>query len=196
MHAFIPAVVSALALGVSATPSRHWWGFGKDFNGQCLSDDCANTVANNFKSLISDYSNGLADSVLTTDYVDYSDSVNELINNGCATGHAPLGTATFSSRSQFEAGQGGQPNIPFEILNVWHSCDTVTMRWRSSAPGGSNAQQVTGIAVQQVVRNYNGGQKWLIKETFSEFNSGAWLADLNITVPTNCNAVHKRATLM
>lgn len=80
----------------------------------CLTDAAAQRVANNFQSLISDYSNASAAAFLTTNFSDYSDSVNELINNGCPNGPQPLGSATFSSLESFQAGQGSQPNIPFE----------------------------------------------------------------------------------
>lgn len=43
----------------------------------------AQGVATNFKNLIAAYSETLANSSLTVDFVDYSDSVIELINNGC-----------------------------------------------------------------------------------------------------------------
>lgn len=43
----------------------------------------AQGVATNFKNLIAAYSETLANASLTVDFVDYSDSVIELINNGC-----------------------------------------------------------------------------------------------------------------
>lgn len=43
----------------------------------------AQGVATNFKNLIAAYSETLANACLTVDFVDYSDSVIELINNGC-----------------------------------------------------------------------------------------------------------------
>lgn len=49
----------------------------------CMNDKAAQQVATNFKNLIAEYSDELADAVLTTDFTDYSDSVNELINSGC-----------------------------------------------------------------------------------------------------------------
>jgi hypothetical protein len=48
-----------------------------------MSDSAAQTVANNFKTLIASYSNSFADQTLTSDFVDYSDSVIELINGAC-----------------------------------------------------------------------------------------------------------------
>jgi hypothetical protein len=51
-----------------------------------MSDNDATKVANNFKTLIDNYSDSLANASLTKDFVDYSDSVGELINGGCTTG--------------------------------------------------------------------------------------------------------------
>ena len=169
--------IAGLAIGALATPAKR----------ACMTDDDANRVANNFRTLITDYSNATAARVLCTDFTDYSDSVNELINNGCLNGPQPLGSATFSSLEEFQAGQGGQPNIPFEILNVWHNCDTVTMRWRSTSPGFVQPEeQVVGIVVMETV--YSGGEEpYLIDTVYSEFNSGAWLYDLGVFVPS-CNS--------
>lgn len=61
----------------------------------CMSDSDAQQVATNFKDLIANYSDELADSSLTTDFTDYSDSVNELINSGCS------GPATVSASSRY-----------------------------------------------------------------------------------------------
>lgn len=172
--------VAALATGVFAAPKQ-------GSNGDCLTDSSAYHVAQNFQSLIASYSNASAAAFLTTDFTDYSDSVNELINNGCPNGPAPLGSATFTGLTAFQAGQGGQPAIPFEILNVWHNCNTVTLRWKSSTPGTVQPeQQVTGIVVMETVCS-SGAEKHKIKTVYSEFNSGAWLYDLGVFVPT-CNA--------
>lgn len=80
----------------------------------CMTMEQAQKVASNFKELIATYSDAAANKYLTVDFVDYSDSVAELINEGCPNGPATLGEATFSSRAEFKAGQGAQPPIPFE----------------------------------------------------------------------------------
>ena len=49
----------------------------------CMNDKAAQQVATNFKDLIAEYSDELADAALTEDFTDYSDSVTELINSGC-----------------------------------------------------------------------------------------------------------------
>jgi hypothetical protein len=178
--AFLAGVTAAAAAAVATLEERTFQ--------VCLLDNDATKLANNFKSLILAYSKANAEAFLTQDFVDYSDSVNELINNGCPNGPAKLGLPTFTSRAAFEAGQSGQPSIPFEILNIWHGCTDVALRWRSSAPGFVQPEQpVTGIIVLEVVPNgILSAQPWLIKTVYSEFNSGAWLYDLNITSSSSC----------
>ncbi|EMF17684.1 uncharacterized protein SEPMUDRAFT_35932 [Sphaerulina musiva SO2202] len=148
----------------------------------CMTSTDAQGVATNFKNLIAAYSETLANSSLTVDFVDYSDSVIELINNGCPD--SVLGTATFDSRASFEAGQSAQPAIPFEQLNLWHNCNSVTIRWLSSGPG-QEPSQVTGIIVMETVYSEVEGT-WLISTVYSEFNSGAWLVNLGVFKPGNC----------
>lgn len=171
--------LTGFALGVLAGPPP------------CLTDSAASRVANNFATLIHAYSDSFAEQVLCTDFTDYSDSVAELINSGCPNGPQPLGAATFTSLADFQAGQGAQPDIPFEILNVWHNCDTVTMRWVTSAPGTVQPEEpVTGIVVMETI--FAGGEEsWLIETVYSEFNSGAWLYDLGVFVPS-CNSTEAK----
>lgn len=90
MRSFTMLVASAslFASFVFAAPDANrfknkrpsWYGGRSD---TCMSDDEAQGVATNFKNLIAAYSDTLANSSLTVDFVDYSDSVIELINNGC-----------------------------------------------------------------------------------------------------------------
>jgi len=196
--------LSLLALGAIAAPNPGWGHHGQN----CMSDDQAYQVANNFKGLISAYTNDLANAVLSTTIHDYSDSVITLIDSGCPSGApagspAPfqaLGSATFDSLTNFEAGQGGQPNITFELLKVWHNCDTVTLRWRSPTPNPgpgpapATQEQVTGIVVLETIFNgWEAAQPFLIETIYSEFNSGAWLYDLEVFQPSNCSTSAKRS---
>ncbi|KAK5116638.1 hypothetical protein LTR62_007312 [Meristemomyces frigidus] len=159
----------------------------------CMDDDQALVVANNFASLVSAYTQADAEAVLSPTFSDYSDSVIALIDSGCPSGPVPLGVATFSSRAQFEQGQGGQPNITFNIQNVWHNCDTVTLRWKgpqpNPGPGAPSPQApVTGIIVLETqFQGFNCPQPFLINTVYSEFNSAAWLYDLNVFMP-NCSS--------
>jgi hypothetical protein len=157
----------------------------------CMTTAQAVKVAQNFRALIHDtFNTTLAQTSMTADFTDYSDSVIELINSGCSTPQT-LGDATFTSRAAFIQGQSGQPPIPFNILNLWHTCSTVIIRWRASAPGTITTTQepVTGIIVIETSKNpkKNTDQPFLINTVFSEFNSGAWLYDLGVFVP-NCTA--------
>ncbi|KAK1090587.1 hypothetical protein LTR48_007998, partial [Friedmanniomyces endolithicus] len=162
---------AAFAVGALATPTLLP---KRDCNDTCMTFDQATAVANNFKSLISAYSNATADEYLAVDFMDYSDSVTTLIDSGC-TSPLPLGSVTFGSRAAFEAGQGSQPDIPFEILNMWYACTgPVVIRWRSA----QTPNIVTGNIVMETVRDTTGSEPWLIKTVYSEFNSGDWLVNL------------------
>ena len=180
----------------------------------CLNDTAASRVADNFASLIRAYTVANANHYLTSDFHDYSDSVITLIDSGCPSGapagsplpFVPLGSPTFDSLAAFEAGQGSQPNVTtFKILNVWHGCKAVTLRWRATqpnpyqgAPGSlpdappiDAQEQVTGIIVLETISsNGEGGatEPYLIQTVYSEFNSGAWLYDLGVFKPANCSS--------
>lgn len=188
------STIAALAFGMGAIAAP---GLRRrdDDDDWCMTDDEATHVAENFGNLISAYTNASAERVLCTSFTDYSDSVIELINNGCANGPVPLGAPTFTNRASFEAGQGGQPNITFNLLKTWNACDAVAIRWRTPNPGFVQPeQQVTGIIVAEVVRA-TGPEPWLIETVYSEFNSGAWLVDLDI-VKTNCTAPPSRRMML
>jgi len=179
MRSFIIAA-AAFAIGAIASPTLI---SKRDCNDTCMTYDQAQVVANNFKTLIAAYSDDLANQVLTEDFEDYSDSVTELINSGC-TGPQPLGSVTFDSRASFEAGQGSQPAIPFEILNLWYACTgPVVIRWRSA----QTPEIITGNIVLETTRSTNTSEPWLINTVYSEFNSGAWLVNLGVFQP-NCSA--------
>ncbi|KAF2718378.1 hypothetical protein K431DRAFT_287661 [Polychaeton citri CBS 116435] len=177
------AVIASLAASALAIPFK------------CMSDSDAQGVSDNFKELIANYSDELADAALTTDFTDYSSSVNTLINNGTAgePGDIPLLSPTFSSLEQFKAGQSAQPPIPFDQLNIWHSCDTVIIRWYSNMD-----VPVPGIIVMETCPAPAGNQfPYQISTVYSEFNSGAWLLDLGYTcsVSDSSKAKTKRSIL-
>lgn len=57
---------------------------------------------------------------------------------------------------------------------------------------GHNADvcsQVTGIIVLEAVPSVSSKQyAWQIEAVYSEFNSGAWLVNLDVFKPSNCTA--------
>lgn len=82
MRSVLALATIAFTASAAATP----WGWGTQrTTSNCMSDSDAKTVANNFKTLIASYSDAFADQTLTVDFVDYSDSVIELINGACTT---------------------------------------------------------------------------------------------------------------
>ena len=86
-----------------------------------------------------------------------------------------LGTLTFATKALFLNASATQPPVPFTILQTWHTCDTVIIRWVATPVG---TQQVQGFDALIVEPSSNGFQPYQIKTTYGEFNSGAWLADL------------------
>jgi hypothetical protein len=77
------------------------------------------------------------------------------------------------------------------LTSQGHNCDTVTLRWRSPMPNPTASQapnpqeQVTGIIVLETrFQGFNCPQPFLISTIYSEFNSGAWLYDLEVFKPT------------
>ncbi|KAK5132198.1 hypothetical protein LTR08_009322 [Meristemomyces frigidus] len=146
----------------------------------CLTYNDANTLATNFGKLISAYSNKLANQTLTPGFVDYSESVNSLIDNG-GTGPTPLLGATFTSRAKFEAGSAPQPAVPFTVKNLWYNCNTITIRWESD----QKPQPVVGISVAQTVYAPVTGNpsKFMIQSIWAEFDSAAWAVNLGVLVP-------------
>ncbi|KAK3691778.1 hypothetical protein LTR37_018436 [Vermiconidia calcicola] len=182
------AAVSVLAAGVFAAPEAS---YGKKLHqarqGACMNSRQAQRVANNYARLIRDYSDAVADRSLTEDLTVYTDSVVTLINDGCES-PVPLGPPFCTDRECFKAGQGAQPDVPFEQVNMWHTCDTVVLRWRSAL-----TQLVTGIAVLEVVPSSAGREPYLIENIYSEFNSAAWLVWEGVFEPVCPNTASRRS---
>jgi len=168
--------VLALATGLLAgsAVAKDTWAQPRD--AFCLCDSDAEVIGNDFQQLIANYSNALAEAVLADNYIDYSDSVISLIDGG-GTVPLTLGQPVFSTKAAFIAGQSGQPDVPFTILNLWHTCDTVIIRWVAQ-PGP--AQPVQGFDALVVVPSNKSetSAPYQITTTYGEFNSAAWLADL------------------
>ena len=194
MHGLSVLLTSALAACATANPLGKL--LKRGYYGSCLSASQAQTVADNFRATIAEpFSVSNVRAQFTKNFHDYSDSVIELIDAGCPNGPVPLGSATFASRKAFIQGQSAQQPITFNILNLWHNCDTVIIRWQTPNPGTVQpAEQVTGIIVIEVVQGSSSSEPWLINTVYSEVNSGAWLYDLgNFTPSCSSASKHKRA---
>lgn len=188
---------------------------GKDNTGNdkdCLTSEDADAVAGVFQQLIQGYTLELTNEALTEDFVDYSSAVNIIRNRG---GEGPLvvNAVTFSSREEFSAGHGRQPNIPFDTLGVWHGCNTTSVRWQTLRSGNGQPseqaaivsshfaigeviemqkyanhlllQPVVGIAVLETIPDEGNSFGWRIKTLYSEFNSAAWLVNNGVFTPNS-----------
>jgi len=177
MRGFTTIVASAalLACSVMATPYKGRNGGNGRWNGNhdCLTTDTAALLVNGFGSLLSNYSTSVAESILADNFTDTSDSINSLAGY-------PLGGATFPSKQAFEAGQGSQQAIGFELLAIDAvGCDSFAFRWIAHV-GGSLA--VKGINVGYAIYTGMGANGWQIESMYSEFNSIAWVTDIGGTV--------------
>ncbi|KAH0007837.1 hypothetical protein KCU78_g11562, partial [Aureobasidium melanogenum] len=147
----------------------------------CISPPDASLIATNFGLTISNYTEPLAVQLFTNNFTDQSDSVLTLMHEPGLQAQ-DLGKLTFSSKANFLAAQGAQPNVPFEILNLWNTCNTVIIRWLS-AQTPLPVQGISVATVQPAIKGQGGGfgtgaQKWQINNIVAEFNSGAWLGNL------------------
>ena len=169
------ALLSLAAVGSLAGPLNK--------RSPCMSTADAQQVADNYAALISNFSVAGANAALSPDFTDYAEGVNTLINT-CPQGSAaitlPLLAPSFTNRKQFEVGQGQQPSINVNQLGIWNTCNTVIMRWETTNTAPiPNPRTVVGIIIMEAEKSSSPHQyPWIIKEVFSEFDSGAWLQNL------------------
>ncbi|KAK3707957.1 hypothetical protein LTR37_011809 [Vermiconidia calcicola] len=178
------ALLSLATIGTFAAPALEKRTGLWNSDSKCLNKASAQQVADNYAELIRAYTDELAEATLTEDFVDYSESVNSLINT-CPQGSAavtlPLLQPTFSSLDEFKEGQGQQAPINFEQLDIRHSCDSVTIRWKTTNTVTTieKVRPVVGIIVLLVEKAPAGGEyPWLINTVYSEFDAAAWLQNL------------------
>jgi len=127
------------------------WGWGRPWQGnkgknkdKCLTDEDAQEVASVFQQLIQGYTLELTEEALTVDFVDWSSAVNIIRNRG-GEGPNVVNAVTFTSREQFSANHGKQPNIPFETLNVFHGCNHTSVRWQTLRSGNGQPKEQAAI---------------------------------------------------
>lgn len=78
------ATIFASLLAITlAAPAPQSWNDDQGCSSPCMTAQDAHSAALNFKTLITNYSDTLAQASLATTFIDYSDSVTELINSGC-----------------------------------------------------------------------------------------------------------------
>ncbi|EHY56883.1 hypothetical protein HRR83_002037 [Exophiala dermatitidis] len=181
------ATAIALASMATALPSSQHGndnngngnGNGNGNSGQCIPYDTAVQVVNAFVSTLTAFNADVATNLLAPDFTDTSDSINFLAG-------IPLGSVTFPSPAAYIAGQGAQPPIGIDILNI----DAVTCQgvivFRWVATVGLNVDPVKGISVLYTVKsgsnaNTVGPNGYQLETLYSEFNSAAWVLDIGGT---------------
>ncbi|CAD0084075.1 unnamed protein product [Aureobasidium vineae] len=203
MHIFILAAFVALAAAHPSAPAPNPPSPPPPGppSATCISAPDASLVATNFGFTISNSTKDVAVQLFTNNFTDQSDGVLTLMNEPGLQAQdvsraninsfhltqpitylTQLGKLTFSSKAEFLAAQGAQPNVPFEILNLWNTCNTVIIRWLS-AQTPYPVQGISVATVQPAIKGQGGGfgvgpQKWQINNIVAEFNSEAWLGNL------------------
>ncbi|TKA67320.1 hypothetical protein B0A55_09068 [Friedmanniomyces simplex] len=161
-----------------------------DVPSTCVNDEDAEQLAEVFRMLIQNYTSTLALNALTEDFVDYSSAVNIVMNRGAQYPKNITGP-TFATRAAFMAGQGSQPKIPFERLQTFHGCDSVSVRWMTTRSGNGQKTEaamipVIGNGLMYVVpaeANNAAGHRFRVKDLYSEFNAAAWLVNNGVYRP-------------
>jgi hypothetical protein len=164
---FFSAILPATALFATSVAAFSW---------NCLTDSQAWSIINEFSyelglngSQAAAYNASLNSIALPT-YQEISDSINFLAGQ-------PLGSITFASRAQDEYNHTlAQAIYQRETLNIWHTCNVITWRWRFTLYPG--ALPVQGINVFVL----NNG---LLQTDYIEFNSLVWFVNVGgkITPP-------------
>ena len=174
------ALAAASAVVASPAPRPDW---NKPWN--CLTDKQATALVNTFiKAEQTDGNatttfNSLIQSVANSDDQEISDSINFF------TG-APYGSVTEPNLAAIEAGHAHAGNGVYQIttLNIWHTCNVITWRWRFILYPG--ATPVQGINVFVL------GDDGKIDQTYIEFNSAVWAQDIGFTITAPQGFVGKK----
>ncbi|KAL2395257.1 hypothetical protein ABEF93_002811 [Exophiala dermatitidis] len=177
MKSFTTLIAIALVSSAHAAPWGHLGDFWGIFNPtKCLNQQTAQYLVDGFGGLISNYTTANAEKYLGDNFTDVSDSINSLSGQ-------PVGSVTFPSKQAFEAGQGSQPNVPFQLLAIDAvTCDTIALRWVV----GLQPEPAKGITILKAENPKQQKDTWQIKTIYTEFNSIAWLKDIggNVTLPS------------
>ncbi|KAK8863448.1 hypothetical protein PGQ11_009683 [Apiospora arundinis] len=131
-------------------------------NGKCLTPDAVDKITKKYAQAIGNYTEALADSFLTSDFTDTSDSINVLAG-------IPLGSTTFPTKDAFKQGQSQLPKIPLVVKSVNAvTCDTVVLRWTQTFGNPADPKPAQGISILVLVHKDG---DWKLKTLFTEFNS-------------------------
>ena len=113
--------------------------------------------------------NSLIESVANSDDQEISDSINFFTGT-------PYGSVTEPNLAAIEAGHAHSGNGVYSIttLNIWHTCNVITWRWRFVLfPGATPVQGINVFVL---------GGNGKIDQTYIEFNNAVWAQDIGFTV--------------
>ncbi|KAK8219920.1 hypothetical protein M8818_000335 [Zalaria obscura] len=157
----------ALVATVSSTAIARAWD-GKDGHAPrhgCLTDSDAAKLVAIFENFFVSFDEATARKYLAPGFQEISDSINQITPGKNFTS----GDATVSGLENFITTQSTTGTGPaFETLNIWHSCNTITFRWR---------QATTPLPTQGIDVLVIDPHTHLIVTDYSEFNNVALLAD-------------------
>lgn len=124
----------------------------------CLTNVTAGDLVTKFGSLITNYTDSVADALLSDNFTDTSNSINML-------GGYPLDAVTFASKAAFKAGQGSQPKIPFNVISIdTITCTNVTFRWTTTVV--PNGLLVKGVNSFVAKNKNNSAAGWQINTMY------------------------------
>lgn len=180
---FSLAAFTGLVAVAAATPTSLSASSWSDVTAKCgLSDKTAKGVVDAFGGLLTAFKVENADKYLSaTKFTDTSGSINFLSGQD-------LDAVTFPSKQAFIAGQGSQPPIGFELIDI----DSVTckgkdkgviaFRWKATV-GQRKTKGAKGINILHVTKEGKGKgvDGWVIETVFSEFNSAVWAIEFGGT---------------
>ena len=117
--------------------------------------------------------NSLIESLANSGDQEISDSINFFTKT-------PYGEITEPNLAAIEAGHAHAGKGVYQIttLNIWHTCNVITWRWRFLLfPGATPVQGINVFVL---------GSNGKIDQTYIEFNSAAWAQDVGykITPPS------------
>ena len=176
------SLVAATTVIATPTPDDHDQGW-KPWS--CLTDYQAAAIVNTF--IQSEQTNAndtttydsLIESIANSDDQEISDSVNFFTGT-------PYGSVSRPNLAAIEARHAHSGNGVYQIttLNIWHTCDVITWRWRFVLYPGATPVQGFDVFVL--------GNDGKIDQTYIEFNSAVWAQDLGFTVTAPPGFVGKK----
>lgn len=124
----------------------------------CLTPTTAQSLVGGFASLLTAYSAATAEALLADDFTDTSSSINSLLGQD-------TNAVTFPSKAAFMAGQGSQPPIPFNVINIdVFNCDTISFRWNTTVtPIGATVKGINNLVASN---KDNTAAGWQIKSVY------------------------------